>query len=201
MPRPDDLTRRGRPLGGLLRAATVLMLGGLAWRMVSARQAAPPARLGMRPAPAEGSSRSASQAAPAEAETEHGGQEPIGVSIRQVVLLGAGMFALVALALGGVAGLFALRAPPMETGQSMGSPVRGPAPVAGPQLQVVPKEDLNRLRQAESERLGPKAAIPIERAMDLVSERHGQAFDPLPGALTGGTPAPATASPAPKGSR
>lgn len=111
----------------------------------------------------------------------HRGHEPITVSSRAIALWGAGLVVLVAFALGVV---FALQSAFM-TAERERAPRRSPLAerraVRPPQpVSIDQPEQLLRLRQAEEERLttyGRKerdagtARIPVERAMEILSER------------------------------
>lgn len=89
-----------------------------------------------------------------------------------VLLAILALFALVAIALIVSAGLLEL----FFGTVSIPEPSRPDLPA--PQLQTDPTMDLIDLRQRDRQRLNAGAAVPIERAMEIVTERGSAAYDP-----------------------
>lgn len=102
--------------------------------------------------------------------------EPPQIAARIVLLTGAGLFAIVLASFALIAGSFRV-----ATGHFPwpAEPMPASTPPPAPTLQIRPGDDLLALRQSEDERLGAKAALPIDRAMAAIARRGRAAFDPL----------------------
>ncbi|MBV9220414.1 MAG: hypothetical protein JO366_01890 [Methylobacteriaceae bacterium] len=103
------------------------------------------------------------------------GHESAAVATSLIVLIGAALLGLVLVGLLLIAVAYRWREGRL--------PYANPAPPATtfpePRLQLRPFDDLARLRREEDAKLGPKAAIPIERAMQAIARRGQDAYAPL----------------------
>jgi len=91
---------------------------------------------------------------------------------RRIVAALVGLFALVALALGLAAMLLDL-----SLGRVANPQVTVPD-LPAPRLQISADADLAALRERDRSRLHEGAAVPIERAMEMVTQRGPRAYTP-----------------------
>lgn len=85
----------------------------------------------------------------------------------------AALFSLVALAVLSVAALLKI-----SMGEVSDPQVTVPA-FPSPQLEVDPQAELLAVKRREHNRLHESAAIPIDRAMEIIAQRGANAYDPL----------------------
>ena len=102
--------------------------------------------------------------------------EPPRIAGKAVLWTGAGLFALLAASLATIGLSFRMATGHFPLSVSPRQPAK---PVVAPALQVHPAEDLEALRRSEDRRLGPDAALAIDKAMAAIAHRGRAAFDPL----------------------
>jgi hypothetical protein len=111
--------------------------------------------------------------------------EPGDVGARPIVLVAAGLVAILLLVAAASLGSYRLLHP-----DRAGGPPAAPAAVPAPRLQSAPASDLTALRRQKDamlgeyrwiDRRGGVVRIPIDRAMQLMSERGVRATVPPPG--------------------
>ena len=102
--------------------------------------------------------------------------EAAAVATGSIFLVGAALLGLVVIALLLIAASYRWRegslpnaVPALPATQSFPEP----------RLQLRPFDDLARLRLEEDAKLGPRAALPIERAMQAIARRGQEAYAPL----------------------
>jgi len=102
--------------------------------------------------------------------------EAPGVATRSLILIGLGLLVTVLVSLAIVALAFLWRQGHLPIGAR---PPQAPALFPEPRLQVHPGAELAAVRAAENAKLGPKAALPIEAAMQAIARRGAAAYAPL----------------------
>jgi hypothetical protein len=99
--------------------------------------------------------------------------ESPNISTLEVITIIAGLFLLVGLAVLMVALMLKLFGGSIEMAQA-------PVPAfPEPRLQLSSQADLAELQRRDEQRLHRDAAIPIEKAMELIVQRGQEAFSPL----------------------
>ena len=100
-------------------------------------------------------------------------RENPGVGTRAVVTAIAVLFSLVLISMATVAALLDLST------AHIADPQLSNPNFPTPELQIAPSTDLATMRQRDHERLHEAAAIPIERAMEVIARRGTDAYAPL----------------------
>jgi len=99
--------------------------------------------------------------------------ESPAISMLEIITVTTGLFLLVGLAVLVVALMLKLLNGNIEIAQA-------PIPsFPSPRLQLSPQADLTEMRRRDDQRLHQGAAIPIEKAMELIAQRGQDAFSPL----------------------